>query len=126
MQQVKDSPDIDTEEPVSRQLETNIYDYYGWQPYWGTGLFMGGYDFGNGARSVSPVPESRLRLRISPPRSEVTTIRICGVSRPSLGTIFMPTMAKSVTSRISSSRMPIGASNTSSLIRGIGGPAIRS
>ena len=61
MQQVKDSPDIDTEEPVSRQLETNIYDYYGWQPYWGTGLFMGGYDFGDGARSVSPVPESRLR-----------------------------------------------------------------
>ena len=30
MQQVKDSPDIDTDRPVSRQMETNIYDYYGW------------------------------------------------------------------------------------------------
>jgi hypothetical protein len=58
-QQVKDSPDIDTERPVSRQIETNIYDYYGWQPYWGTGFLMGGYDYGDGALAVSPVPESR-------------------------------------------------------------------
>jgi hypothetical protein len=60
MHQVKDSPDIDTERPVSRQLETNIYDYYGWQPYWGAGLMMGGYGYGGDAMSVSPVPESRL------------------------------------------------------------------
>jgi hypothetical protein len=60
MQQIEDSPDIDTDRPVSRQIETNIYDYYGWQPYWSSGLLMGGYDYGNGARAVSPVPESRL------------------------------------------------------------------
>jgi hypothetical protein len=59
MRQVKDSPDIDTERPVSRQLEASIYDYYGWQPYWGTGLLMGGFDYGDGARAVSTVPESR-------------------------------------------------------------------
>jgi sporulation protein YlmC with PRC-barrel domain len=41
MQQVKDSPDIYTDQPVSRQMETNIYDYYGWNPYWSTG-YMGG------------------------------------------------------------------------------------
>ena len=41
MQQVKDSPDMSTERPVSRQIETNIYDYYGWQPYWGTDLLHG-------------------------------------------------------------------------------------
>jgi hypothetical protein len=35
MQQVKDSPDIDTDRPVSRQMETNIYDYYGWSPVLG-------------------------------------------------------------------------------------------
>jgi hypothetical protein len=34
MQQVKDSPDIDTDRPVSRQMETHVYDYYGWDPYW--------------------------------------------------------------------------------------------
>src|SRR5271156_5389574 len=35
MQQVKDSPDMDTDRPVSRQIESNICDYYGWSPYWG-------------------------------------------------------------------------------------------
>ena len=34
MQQVKDSPDIDTQRPVSRQMEGHVYDYYGWDPYW--------------------------------------------------------------------------------------------
>ncbi len=32
MQQVKDSPDIETDRPVSRQMEANVYDYYGWSP----------------------------------------------------------------------------------------------
>ena len=40
MQQVKDSPDVDTDRPVSRQLETHVYDYYGWDPYWGSGLHV--------------------------------------------------------------------------------------
>jgi hypothetical protein len=35
MQQVKDSPDFDTERPVSRQIESDVYSYYGWSPYWG-------------------------------------------------------------------------------------------
>jgi hypothetical protein len=39
VQQVKDSPDIDTDQPVSRQHETHIYDYYGWDPYWGSNFF---------------------------------------------------------------------------------------
>lgn len=60
MQQVKDSPDISTERPVSRQLEAHIYDYYGWQPYWGTDLLLGGYGYEGRARAVSPVPEFRL------------------------------------------------------------------
>src|ERR1700728_813580 len=45
MQQVKDAPDVDTERPVSRQMETNIYDYYGWNPYWSTAPYMGGYGY---------------------------------------------------------------------------------
>jgi len=48
MQQVKDSPDINTERPVSRQMETSVYDYYGWSPYWGNGLFTNGYGFVGG------------------------------------------------------------------------------
>jgi hypothetical protein len=38
MRQVKDSPDIDTDMPVSRQIEAHVYDYYGWAPYWGGGI----------------------------------------------------------------------------------------
>jgi hypothetical protein len=61
MQQVKDSPDIITDQPVSRQMETNIYDYYGWSPYWGTGFYMGGYgymagDYGYMAGTVAASP----------------------------------------------------------------------
>jgi sporulation protein YlmC with PRC-barrel domain len=57
-QQVKDSPNIDTERPVSRQVETGIYDYYGWSPYWGSGLYMGGYGFGYGygGGAMTPLP----------------------------------------------------------------------
>jgi len=54
MQQVKDSPGVDTDLPVSRQMEMNTYDYYGWNPYWSSGLYMGGYS--RGAGYMSPVP----------------------------------------------------------------------
>ena len=46
MRQIENSPDIDTERSVSRQMETNIYSYYGWSPYWGNGVSMGGYGYG--------------------------------------------------------------------------------
>jgi sporulation protein YlmC with PRC-barrel domain len=62
MQQVKDSPDSDSDRPVSRQIEANIYDHYGWRPYWGTDLLMGGYGgFGGGAVAALPTRGSRRR-----------------------------------------------------------------
>lgn len=61
MQQVKDSPEIDTDRPVSRQMETSVYDYYGWSPYWGTGFYMGGYGYMPGAAMASPYLGSRRR-----------------------------------------------------------------
>ena len=39
MQHIKDSPDVDTDEPVSRQIEAHVYDHFGWDPYWG-GSFL--------------------------------------------------------------------------------------
>lgn len=33
-QQVTDSPDVDTDLPVSRQSEADVYDHYEWEPYW--------------------------------------------------------------------------------------------
>lgn len=37
-QQVKDSPGVEQDQPVSRQLETDIHGYYGWSPYWSAGI----------------------------------------------------------------------------------------
>lgn len=54
-QQVKASPDIDTNLPVSRQMEACIYDYYGWRPYWSNGFYLGG--FGYPAASLSSEPD---------------------------------------------------------------------
>ncbi len=42
-EQVKSSPDIDTDMPVSRQHETHYLGYYGYPAYWGgAGLWGGG------------------------------------------------------------------------------------
>src|SRR5476649_1408862 len=65
MHEIKDSPDIDADRPVSRQMESNLYEYYGWNPYWNLGLYVGGYGYGGddwaGAMAASPSPESRRR-----------------------------------------------------------------
>ena len=33
---IKNSPDIDTDKPVSRQQEISLIDYYQWPAYWST------------------------------------------------------------------------------------------
>ena len=40
-EQVKNSPDIDTDKPVSRQHEIEYLGYYGYPLYWGGGEFWG-------------------------------------------------------------------------------------
>jgi uncharacterized protein YrrD len=37
-QQIKDSPDVDSEKTVSRHQEDLLSEYYGWSPYWVTPL----------------------------------------------------------------------------------------
>ena len=34
-EQVKNSPDLDTHKPISRQQEIELHKYYNWVPYWG-------------------------------------------------------------------------------------------
>jgi hypothetical protein len=41
-EQVEHSPAISTDQPVSRQMEANLHTYYGWTPYWQTGLLAPG------------------------------------------------------------------------------------
>ncbi len=33
-EQIQNSPPVEEEKPVSRQNEINLFDYYGWTPYW--------------------------------------------------------------------------------------------
>ena len=41
-QQVKESPNVDTDKPVSRQHEADFFDYYGYPYYWtGPAEFLG-------------------------------------------------------------------------------------
>ena len=44
MEQIKNSPHVDTDKPVSRQHERDLYGYYNWAGYyWGGGMGMGPY-----------------------------------------------------------------------------------
>jgi hypothetical protein len=58
MRQVRESPDAATDLPVSRQLERSIYDFYGWNPYWGRGAYASGSGFVRGAAQELPAPGS--------------------------------------------------------------------
>lgn len=40
-EQIRNSPDIDTDKPVSRQREAELRKYYDWAPYWGVGYGIG-------------------------------------------------------------------------------------
>jgi hypothetical protein len=53
LEQVKGSPDIDTHKPVSRQLEGEYSDYYGYGNYW-----TGPYLWGVGGYPSYPMPEA--------------------------------------------------------------------
>ena len=59
MLQVENSPDIDTDRPVSRQMEPSIYDYFGWSRYWGKGFYIRGYGYLVGGLPKPPALESR-------------------------------------------------------------------
>jgi sporulation protein YlmC with PRC-barrel domain len=51
--QVKASPDVFRDQPVSRQMERELYGYYGWDPLWGGSLF------GMGANAIATPLVSR-------------------------------------------------------------------
>ena len=72
MEQVKNSPDIDTEEPVSRQEEIKWQSYYMRTSYWGNGFYEGGMPYymhevinDGGAKSLPQNSELLSHLRSS-------------------------------------------------------------
>jgi hypothetical protein len=55
-EKVKQSPGLLSDAPVSRQMQNDLYGYYGWDPFWGGGsYFGGGYPYGMGA-AFEPSP----------------------------------------------------------------------
>jgi hypothetical protein len=40
--QVEASPDIQRDQPVSMQMQSQLYSYYGWDPYWGPDFYGSG------------------------------------------------------------------------------------
>ncbi|MGD8627062.1 MAG: PRC-barrel domain-containing protein [Anaerolineae bacterium] len=51
--QVESSPDINTDEPVSRQMEADLYTYYGWTPYWRGGSPITGIGAAAAAETIA-------------------------------------------------------------------------
>lgn len=49
--QVKDSPDIAQDRPVSQRVQNDLYGYYGWDPLWGGGMYGAGL-YGGGLYGV--------------------------------------------------------------------------
>jgi len=66
-QKVKDSPDAGTDRPVSRQMEADLYGYYGWAPYWTAGpgyappAGVGGPGLGRARVPSEPAGDPHLR-----------------------------------------------------------------
>jgi hypothetical protein len=68
--QVEKSPSISADEPVSRQYEDQLYSYYGWHPYWISGIMSGAY-----TTAVNPSDEEDVRSEDA--SGEETLIRSC-------------------------------------------------
>jgi uncharacterized protein YrrD len=68
--QVKDSPDIDTQRPVSRQHETAFMDYYGYPYYWGGPYLWGDASF-PATLAMPPAAESQMAAAATARRREI-------------------------------------------------------
>src|SRR6266508_1158056 len=67
--QVKDSPDIDTQKPVSRRHETAFMDYYGYPYYWG-GPYLWGDSAFPATLAMPPAVESQMAAAATARRRE--------------------------------------------------------
>ncbi|MEO7933312.1 MAG: PRC-barrel domain-containing protein [Chthoniobacterales bacterium] len=71
-EEVRHSPPVEADKPVSRQYEEQMYKYYGWDPYWSiadSGIGFGISPMGVGAaaypENITPPPPITTHLRSS-------------------------------------------------------------
>jgi len=67
LEQIKNSPDIDTDQPISRQMEAKYYDHHGWPYYWGGMFPWGGGMFPYAVAVMSEQPDEK---KVEPTESE--------------------------------------------------------
>lgn len=72
--EVKDSPPIDTQKPVSRQVETQYLAYYGYPAYWGGSGLWGGALYPNGPNPIAAGGSSHTRFGSSPAEAAAALI----------------------------------------------------
>ena len=50
--QIAAGPHTDEDQPVTKDMEGLLYDYYGWDPYWGASFFGGGSPLANAESEI--------------------------------------------------------------------------
>jgi uncharacterized protein YrrD len=55
--QIESSPEVSTQQPLSRDLEEEMFRHYDWTPYWGMGLPFGGMAWSGMPLAATPDPE---------------------------------------------------------------------
>lgn len=70
--QIENSPDIDLDQPVSRQHEVALHDYYVWPYYWGPATGMGMAGIGP-IGAADPLPPTGTPVGASPSTSTTQT-----------------------------------------------------
>jgi len=66
-EQIEGSPSLETDAPVSRRMEGEIYGYHGWQPYWGGGMGYPGHLPAGAGAAAAPMPPAHTGPLDGPP-----------------------------------------------------------
>lgn len=68
--QIENSPNIDTDQPVSRQHEMDLYAHYSWTNYWGGGLWAGSLGTAGMMMPISSIPMDEVEKSKNNPNAE--------------------------------------------------------
>ena len=119
--QIAAGPHTDEDQPVTKDMEGLLYDYYGWDPYWGASFFGGGSPLANAESEIVEQAARRNADAQIPPLDGGdhlhSVTEFTGYIRSCRGWRYRPCREPV------SPTTPIGTFAISSSRRGTGGPA---